>query len=78
MPRSKRGSNIITFFFGFTEQEIAQVLAGLRLLQVHLDNYHEGEDKPWGSVLDIATDAGKYEPPTTDEVDALCERINAT
>jgi hypothetical protein len=62
--------------FTFTNQEVACVLAGLRLLQNLMDSYYEDEGKPWGSVLDIATDVGKYDPPTADEVGALCERIN--
>lgn len=63
-------------FTTFTDQETALILAGLRLLQAHIDEFHSSEDKPWGSVLDVATDMGKYELPTTDEVDALSMRIN--
>ena len=65
------------FIFTFANQEVAWILAGLRLLESFMDDYHEDEGKPWGSVLDVATDAGSYELPTIDEVDALCERINA-
>ena len=54
------------------ERELATVLAALRGRQHRLD--HEAEDG--FSVDDVATDGGRIEPLTPQEIDALCERLN--
>ncbi len=54
------------------ERQHATVLAALRLLEAMTDSGIE----PTGSILAIATDDGRLEKLTTDEIDALCQSIN--
>jgi hypothetical protein len=54
------------------ERELAAVLAGLRLVQAEMGR---GEFLPQG-VHSIFDDDGTITPLDTDEIDALCERIN--
>lgn len=52
-----------------TPREFATILAALRLWQE--------QDAPPVRQYDIATDCGKCEPLGNDEIDTLCERLNA-
>jgi hypothetical protein len=56
-------------------RELATVLAALRYWQGHCSAF----TKPLPNEADlseIANDGGTLEPLTTDEIDALCERLN--
>jgi len=56
---------------GLDDRETAAVLAGLRLLQ--------SDSIPGGTPLyDVLTGGGRLEPLDAGEIEALCERINAT
>jgi len=50
------------------DRELGHILAGLRLLQRTMR--HSAD------LGDIATDAGKHEPMSPDEIDNLCEHLN--
>ena len=52
-----------------TARELATILAALRFWQE--------QDAPPAHQYDIATDCGEFEPLDSDEIDALCERLNA-
>jgi hypothetical protein len=52
-----------------TPRELATILAALRLWQE--------QEAPPSRQYDIATDCGEFEPLGSDEIDALCERLNA-
>lgn len=57
-------------------REIAATLAGLRLLQLELDN--PDNDGWFGEDLQqVYTDGGTIEGLTSDEIDSLCERLNS-
>ncbi len=47
-------------------RQLSAVLAGLRLLQA----------EPTLANSDILTDAGRIAPPSAEEIDDLCERLN--
>lgn len=51
-------------------REVATVLAALRLRQCNDLHEYEG-------LMDIATNGDTVEPLSDDEIDNLCERINA-
>jgi hypothetical protein len=55
------------------QNEIDTVLASLRCYQQVYDTC--AGDMP-DELLKIATNGGLHEPPTLEEIDALCERIN--
>lgn len=50
-------------------QELAIVLAGLRVLQ-------EQPTQFWGPIRDILTDGGSIKPLSGSEIDALVEKVN--
>jgi hypothetical protein len=50
------------------DRELGHVLAALRLYQRVID--HSAD------LGDVATDDGRYEPMSPDEIDDLCERLN--
>lgn len=52
-----------------TKRELATVLAALRHWQTALP-------ESAGAYEDIATDGGRFEPLSVDEVDGLCMRLN--
>jgi hypothetical protein len=55
-----------------TPREFATILAALR--------YWQANDRSTASEAaeyDIASDAGQFEPLDNDEIDALCEQLNA-
>jgi hypothetical protein len=54
------------------QQQVNAILAGIRLLQNHLDPI-PGEDLI--SVEDILTNDGQDATPTMDELNELCEEI---
>src|SRR5437016_14402810 len=56
-----------------SERELATVLAALREWQGLLT----GSEPAEADVDDIASDGGKLRPLTADEIDAVCERLNA-
>lgn len=56
----------------FNDRELATVLAALRHWQIQRDRYIPG------AHLDIATDGGAFERLDDDEIDDLCERLNAS
>lgn len=56
------------------DDELAAVLAGLRLLQNHLK---EPGIEELGVVADILTNGGTLEPLSVEEINALCERLNS-
>jgi hypothetical protein len=63
-----------------TNRETAAVLAGLRLLQLCLEDDHlaDSADLVDRFVIDeIIDDAGTLEPLSVQEIEMLCERINA-
>ena len=55
----------------YTSHQISTIIAALRMYQFELAINTLGE---W---LDIATDGGTIVPLDDDEIDALCERLNA-
>lgn len=55
-----------------TAEELATVLAALRYWQNDMDDPSIG-----GDLYDVATNGGEFEHLSADEVDALCERLNA-
>lgn len=57
----------------FDERTLATVLAALRHYQNHIPDVLDGDD--W--LHDIATHGGAVEAMTVDEIDLLCEQINA-
>lgn len=63
-----------------TQKDTARVLAGLRLLE---DLRSEPpmvtltEPEQHFGLKDIMTNGGEFPPPTPEEIDALCERINS-
>lgn len=61
-------------FRDLTDEECAAVLAGLRLLQRAIWNKINRDE--FSDVEEILTDGGRLKPPTSDDIDALCERIN--
>ncbi len=62
----------------FNDRETATVLAALRHLQQSTIYTPPSARKPISddAIHDIATDMGKLEPLTDDEIDSLCSRIN--
>ncbi len=52
-----------------TPREFATILAALRFWQE--------QDAPPARQYDIATDCGEFEPLGNDEIDTLCEQLNA-
>ena len=56
-----------------SDRELATVLAALREWQGIL----AGEEPAAKEVDDIASDSGRFTPLTPEEIDALCERLNA-
>ena len=50
-----------------TEQELATVLAALRLWQRYPNT---------SGLMDIATNGGEFNPLNNNEIDALCQRLN--
>ena len=52
-----------------TPREFATILAALRYWQEH--------DAPPARQYDIASDSGEFEPLGNDEIDTLCEQLNA-
>ena len=55
-------------------RERATVLAALRVYQQQLENYGGA---PPQDVEDIATNMFEFEPMSSEEIDGLCERMNA-
>jgi len=56
-------------------RELATVLAALRYYQA--ENLQGGADVADEAVATVATDGGRLQPLTRDEIDALCERLNS-
>jgi hypothetical protein len=52
----------------FSARELGHVLAALRLYQRLIGHSADPDD--------IATDAGRHDPMSLDEIDGLCERLN--
>jgi hypothetical protein len=52
-----------------TPRELATILAALRFWQE--------QESPPARQYDIATDCGEFKPLGSDEIDALCEQLNA-
>jgi hypothetical protein len=57
------------------ERELATILAALRYHQA--ENLQICSDIADKAIKDIATNYGSLEPLNCDEIDRLCERINA-
>ena len=55
-----------------TSRELATILAALRYWQANDRN-----TAAQAPEYDIASDAGQFEPLGNDEIDALCEQLNA-
>lgn len=55
-------------------RELATILAGLRYLQLDLDGTQEQPPSARGAIIAEILDGN---PPTLEEIDALCERLNA-
>lgn len=60
----------------FSWREVAAIVASLRLLQQALEKDGDGETLP-SSIRNILTDDDTLEPITVDEIDELCEAVNA-
>jgi hypothetical protein len=59
----------------FTHAERDTVLAALRLWQNHID-HSSGRKTPNDALIKIATNGGKHERLTFEEVGQLCEELN--
>jgi len=57
-----------------TKRELATILTGLRLYQA--ENLQGTDGAADEATREIATDAGLFEPLSSDEIDELCERLN--
>ncbi len=55
-------------------RETATILAALRYWQSMLDEYDGTISMP---EYDVATDMGKFDALTIEEIDDLCERLNS-
>src|SRR5882762_5623527 len=60
-----------TMAHAFSDREIGTILAALRYWQRE-GLMSEGEEQ------DVATDGGRFESLSVDEIDALCERVNCS
>ena len=57
-----------------TSAEIAAVLTGLRVSQSEIEEHGE----PLGKYMGVFTNGGEVVPLTSEQIDALCEKINCT
>ncbi|MEO7716330.1 MAG: hypothetical protein ABIY70_09000 [Capsulimonas sp.] len=55
------------------EREANTVLAALRFYQTHMRGVVHPDEMEWAE--DLATDGGKHEPPTVENLDEIIERI---
>ena len=59
-------------FLSVTSRELATILAALRYWQANDRNIAAQAPE-----YDIASDSGQFEPLGNDEIDTLCEQLNA-
>jgi len=57
-----------------SKRELAAILAGLRLYQA--ERLQDTDSAAGEAIREIATDAGLFEPLSSDEIGELCERLN--